>query len=676
METVKPTALWVTPVSNLAGVARHIIDVAKVGLPGWRLVVTGPEGPLLDELRAVGCAVIPLPIEQTSTATSAQALRRTIRRLRPAIVHSHLAKADILATIATAGLPTKLVSTEHHIPPDRFMFHSTLPAAVAMETVHHLRLRRFAQVIAVSASTKRDMLKYWQTKTPITVILNAVDRPNPRPVRTPGLRLLSLTRLDREKNVAATLRAFALLSLDQPSARLTVGGTGPELASLQQLAVDLAIAERVSFPGFVNTAEAMANHDVIVQPSKSDNCSYTLLDAVANGLGVAASPIGGNPEILPAHCIADFDDDAALARIAVEQGLQLDRRPTLPEAVPTLAQMAERIVRVYQAVQDGSVEVPTSLQPAATEPASPVEASVVIAYWRNAATIGEQLDGLAAQQDAPRFEVVIADNEGSTELPALIERWRDQLEIRIVPADEARGQCHARNQGALAARSRYLALCDADDIVGPGWLAGLVAELQAADCLATGPLRLDRINPEYAWRTYLEVTDDAPVESPVLQLPFTSLGYERFVVGCNLGVRRDSYLRLGGMDPTILSGSEDVDFSWRAQEAGLALRVADAAVVDYRLRTDPAAVARQRRGYQRSLLRVWARSQAMGRPVREMSLRWAITQTARLPLGWLRQRTHPLADRYRYAAWAGSVLGNLQGQLGERVLPRLKRSGR
>lgn len=665
-----PVALWVIPVSNLAGVARHVLDVARVGLPGWRMVVAAPEGPLLDELRALDCQVVTLPIGEVSTPRAVQLLRATIKQLRPQVVHSHLAKADILVTMASVGLPVTLISTEHHISPDRFMFHTSLPSAIAMERVHNLRLRRFAHVIAVSGSTKRDMLKFWGTRTPISVILNGVDRPDEPVERDPGLRFLSLTRLDREKNVAATLRAFALIAKRHPEARLTVGGTGPERDALHMLAAELGITAQVTLPGFVNAAEAMANHDVIMQPSKSDNCSYTLLDAVANGMGVAASPIGGNPEILPAHCIADFDDDQALAQIAVEQGLLRQPRPTLPDAVPTVAQMAERITEIYRRARNPRTDFATP-QPADDDPDAP-QVSVVIAYWHNEATLGAQLDALAAQTDAPDFEVVIADNEGSQTLPGLVEAWRDRLTIRIVPANDAPGQCHARNQGVLAARGTYLAMCDADDIVEPRWLAGLVAELEQADALVTGPLRLDQINPEYAWRNYLEVSDTEPVESPVLQRPFTSLGYLPFAVGCNLGIRRASYLRLDGMDEQIRKGSEDVDFSWRAQEAGLPLRVAEDAIVHYRLRTTPREICRQRRGYQSSLMEVWAKSRRLGRPVRGMSLRWALTETAKLPAGWVASRNKPLSHRFRFASWAGSVLGNLQGQLNVRLFVRLR----
>lgn len=328
----------------MAGVARHLVDLTRVGIPGWDLHLACPDGPLVDAVRANGVTVH--VIKNWSVPKGVTELRSLLKKLKPDIAHSHLAKADILLALASVGLPVTLVTTEHHVPPDRFMFHSTLPKAVAMETVHNIRLRRFSHAIAVSASTKRDMLKWWKTKTPITVILNGVDRQETH--REPGLRFLSLTRLSVEKNVEATLRAFALIMAQEPTAHLTVAGSGPEEQSLKDLAVSLGLNEAVSFPGFVDPEEAMASHDVIMQPSKSDNCSYTLLDAVAARMGVAASPIGGNPEILPSRCIAPFDDDEELARIAIEQAFNLEKRPTLHRGIPSVKDMASMTGEIYR----------------------------------------------------------------------------------------------------------------------------------------------------------------------------------------------------------------------------------------------------------------------------------------------------------------------------------------
>lgn len=348
-----PTVLMLAPVSNMAGVARHIIDVATDGLPGWRVVVAAPEGPLLEHLRRVGAAVQPVRIEPgVSLPTAVRQLRGLIRTVRPNVIHSHLARADILSALAALALPSVLVSTEHHISPERLMFHSNTTRAMVMETVHHLRLKRFAALIAVSESTRRDMQRYWRPSQQVIVIRNGVDRPASPAVRPPGLRFLSLARLSAEKNVEMTLRVFARIHSSHPSARLTVGGTGEEEPHLRAQAAELGIGEVVDFAGFIDPIAAMAEHDVILQPSLSDNLSYTLLDAVAHGMGVVASSIGGNPEILPPHCIADTDDE--FVDVALDQALNPSRRPVLPPSIPTVAEMCNHIVDVYSAVTSTS----------------------------------------------------------------------------------------------------------------------------------------------------------------------------------------------------------------------------------------------------------------------------------------------------------------------------------
>ncbi len=664
----RPTALWVTPVSDLAGVARHILDVARAGLPGWRLVVTAPEGPLLEQLRRLGCPVVPLDVEGRPVPAVVADLRRIVRRLRPSIVHSHLAKADFLAAMATAGLPTTLISTEHHIPEDPLIFHGTRRKALSRQLAHRARIHRFAHLIAVSESTRRDMLRYWHPSAPIEVILNGIDRPASAPERRAGLRVLSLTRLAPEKNLKTTLAVFARVQMQHPDARLTIAGTGPQEASLRATARRLGLEGVVSFPGFVDAERALREHDVLLQPSKADNLSYTLLDAVSHGLGVVASPIGGNPEILPEQCIVPADDEAAMATAVIAQGLEPGIRPRLPQAVPTVAQMTDRITQVYDASGTAPGAAPVDVS-APTLPIRP-KVSVLIAYYKNQETIRMQLNALVAQLNPPAFEVVIADNEGSATLRTIVADFRARLDARVVAATDRRGQCHARNTAARAARAGILAFCDADDVVTPTWLRALADAVTREDVLATGPLRLDRINPEPVWRCFLEMDPAARVEIPALLHPFVYLDYQRFAWGCNIGIRSTTFSRLGGFDESFIGGSEDVDLSWRALESGLEIIEMPAATVDYHLRPRPAEVFRQRREYSRAQLRVWSRSVAAGRPVRGMSLRWAIRETLKLGPAWIATRDATVDERYRLASWSGSVVGNLEGQLAERVFTR------
>nr|WP_281287528.1 glycosyltransferase [Rudaeicoccus suwonensis] len=666
--------------SDIGGVARHVMDVARNGLPGFRLVVAAPEGPLLDQLRVLQCPVVVLPDPVDGAPRFARALRHTVRRLEPAVVHSHLAMADLLVAVATVGLPPALVSTEHHVQADQRIFHGSALRAGSRRIAHHSRIRRFDHLIAVSESTRRAMVQHWHPSAPITVIRNGVDRSPAKPSQ-PGLRVLSLTRLSPEKNLGMTLRVFARVHAAEPAARLTIAGTGPQQGELLSLADDLGLSDVVTLPGFVDAATALTQHDVVLQPSLADNLSYTLLDAVNAGLGVVASAIGGNDEILPPHCLVSLDDAPAMAAAVIEQGLDVTRRPNLPQDIPAVAGMCRHVVEVYA---DAGVRTTGSADDdndrhdndshdddGATAIRRAPDSTVVIAYYRNGSTLRAQLDALAHQLDAPSFEVVIADNEGSDRLAMIVASYADALDIRVVDAHDVRGQCHARNVGVRAARAEHIAMCDADDVVGPTWVAALHRMTSAEDVLATGPLRHDVINPPAVWQAKARIAglDEAP--RPYLLGPFGYLGYETFVMGCNLGVRRQTFLDLGGMDETMLGGSEDVDFSWRALESGRMITVDDAALIDYRLRVDERDVRSQAYRYQRAQLGLWARSRRMGRPVRGMSLRWALRETAALPALWLTTRHADEITRLCVASRCGGTTGNLLGQLSVRR-PRLR----
>ena len=82
-----PIALWVVPVSDLGGVARHVSDVVGHGIPGWRIVTLCPPGPLADRLRDLGGAVLEAEVGPDAGLTSSlRTLRRIVDRLGPRVV--------------------------------------------------------------------------------------------------------------------------------------------------------------------------------------------------------------------------------------------------------------------------------------------------------------------------------------------------------------------------------------------------------------------------------------------------------------------------------------------------------------------------------------------------------------------------------------------------------------
>jgi glycosyltransferase involved in cell wall biosynthesis len=108
-----------------------------------------------------------------------------------------------------------------------------------------------------------------------------------------------VARLSAEKDVPTLLRAAALVAQELPSFRLEIAGEGSCLADLQRLASELAVNRHVRFLGEVRqVATFLENARLFVLPSISEGISLTLLEAMARGLPVVATRVGGNPEVV------------------------------------------------------------------------------------------------------------------------------------------------------------------------------------------------------------------------------------------------------------------------------------------------------------------------------------------------------------------------------------------
>ncbi|MDO4821738.1 MAG: glycosyltransferase [Rothia sp. (in: high G+C Gram-positive bacteria)] len=313
----QPVALHCVPVPEYGGVARHISDLAEAGLPGYHLVVLCPAGALAARLKEMGADVREADFGTgTGFAASLRTLDTLIDDLKPAIVHSHLAYADVVAAAAVnlrkarklvrrgTYVPT-LFTTEHGIAGDDAVYHGTSWRSLLMETVHRVRLWRTDGKIAVSQSTADQMKRKWGARG-VEVVYNGINAAETQQSVTShrieaeegALRVLSLARLAPEKGLDILVEAFAQVREQVPGAHLEVAGAGELKDALTQQVAELGLEDSVSFPGFVNPVEAMGRADVLVQLSVWENCSYTLLDAKAAGLAVVATAVGGNPEIL------------------------------------------------------------------------------------------------------------------------------------------------------------------------------------------------------------------------------------------------------------------------------------------------------------------------------------------------------------------------------------------
>src|SRR4051795_2963793 len=99
--------------------------------------------------------------------------------------------------------------------------------------------------------------------------------------------------------------------------------------------------------------------------------------------------------------------------------------------------------------------------------------SVLIPARNAEATIAAQIYSLRSQTYDGLWEAILVNNGSTDSTVKLALDAAGGLPLRVVDASERPGLSYARNVGVASARGDFVAFCDADDEVAPGWLAAL-----------------------------------------------------------------------------------------------------------------------------------------------------------------------------------------------------------
>lgn len=244
--------------------------------------------------------------------------------------------------------------------------------------------------------------------------------------------------------------------------------------------------------------------------------------------------------------------------------------------------------------------------------------SVIIPCRNGGSYILEQINCLSLQRNAPPFEVIISDN-GSTDgsVKKALELYNHKVDIKSIDSSSYPGISHARNQGVVNARGKYVLFCDADDFVEPDWISEMYAGFieNNADLVA-GKLIHHKVNQLKILCAYnIPFRQEVPTDRFTQYSNLSSFSsFKPSVPGCNFGVRKSLYLEIGGMDLSYIGGSEETDFTWRALDTGAKLVSANRAIVNYRLRETPKGIFKQQYNYQRTKVILWINFRDSGMP--------------------------------------------------------------
>jgi glycosyltransferase involved in cell wall biosynthesis len=293
--------LHLIPDLELGGAQRMLgYAAAAMERDRYRLHVAhwGKASALQSEMEQLGIPVLHLE-GGPSLVRLARSFGRQVRRLQPDVVHTHLFDADLIGIPTARALGVRrCCSTIHSFsffssPRHRWRYRWVLtPLVRSFFAVSHALADFLVQECRLPASRVR-------------VIVNGVDTARFAPAvgaaprSAPGPTVGVLTRLDSRKGLPHLIQAIGQLRADLPGIRLLIAGDGEERVTLERQAGSLGLAGQVVFAGTVNEPEGFYRRlDLFVLPSLDEAFGLVLLEAMAAGLPVVGTRVGGIPEIL------------------------------------------------------------------------------------------------------------------------------------------------------------------------------------------------------------------------------------------------------------------------------------------------------------------------------------------------------------------------------------------
>lgn len=319
--------LFVEFTSAVSGAERSLLELVQ-GLRGeHELYLACPIGPLADQASDLGVRVLSIPASQltfrlhprhtpaglVATARAARRLRSVVRIVRPDVVHANSIRAGLLAIPAARGNGPLVVHCR-----------DVLPAGLAGLVVRRAVLAGATRVVAISRHVARGFAGDAWAGRRVTVVDNAVDMARFDPARSPaaacrralaldghGLVLGVIAQITPWKGQDLAIRTLAELHRRGVAAVLLVVGEAKFVGAstrhdnrafereLHALAQALALEDRVRFLGERPDPERiLAATDVLLVPSTEEPFGRTIIEAMAMEVPVAATSVGGPPEIL------------------------------------------------------------------------------------------------------------------------------------------------------------------------------------------------------------------------------------------------------------------------------------------------------------------------------------------------------------------------------------------
>jgi glycosyltransferase involved in cell wall biosynthesis len=325
MTRQRPGVLLISDTLILGGTEGQFVEIASgLDRSRWDLHVccVRAEGPLRARLDAVGLqprSVGPSSFRSPSLAIAIVRLARYLRRHAVRLVHCFDFYSNILGVSAArlAGTPV-VIASQRDMGDLRSRGQQAMHSLV-LELATHILVNSdaIAARLAGTRAARRGRLAVIHNGVDLARFAPAADRSS----RRAPVTVATLANLRPEKGLLQLVEAAAVVTRQVPRARFVIWGDGPLRRDLDALIRARGLTGLVEMPGATLQPESVLKGcDVFVLPSLSEASSNVVLEAMATGLPVVATRVGGLPGLVEDQrtgLLVPPDDAPALAQAIV-----------------------------------------------------------------------------------------------------------------------------------------------------------------------------------------------------------------------------------------------------------------------------------------------------------------------------------------------------------------------
>lgn len=324
-----------------AGTERYVLTLAEK-LGGKKInahLAYNEEGLLVERMKELGVQTYRVEMRNRFDLGAAWKLSQLCRQLDIDIIHAQFLRENYIALLSRIFNPrVRVIYTNHFIMANNFI------TRLSNRVMTHLQ----SAIIAVCNPGRDMMVINGNDGRKIRVIHNAVDISKWSKPRNSTIRdefqipedtviLLCASRFAHDKGHKFLINSLSeLKKLTERDFKCILAGDGPLIDDVKKQTSELGLEKNVIFAGFRSDIENLLyGSDIYINASQHEALSFLILEALASGLPLIATNMGGNPDIInnETDCgiLVEYDDHYGLAQAIVRMIEDEDLRKRLAQ---------------------------------------------------------------------------------------------------------------------------------------------------------------------------------------------------------------------------------------------------------------------------------------------------------------------------------------------------------